>query len=368
MILAVDDDESVLHLLAASLTTIGFAVEACASAAEALKRAEAENPQLVISDIVMPDMNGFEFRDAYRRKFPHRATQFVFLSSLSDPDSMVKGLGMGVDDYLVKPVHPEVLKAKVRSLVNRKRRYESQIFHGDIAKFPFVKIMQFCELKGLTGVVDLFGGGQRAHLRFKAGNLDLDNVEEGDTDIEKIYDLTEGTFTITVQPIDYDQIKDAALVPDLPKSEPMANIEKPMGKLSGIKVGSRLFQVQTEFVTYPDNQVYSIVILDGKVVLKRSVPTDATQDKADLTKIIEAQHLKVENEVREKLHDAASKKADAEETPKEKYDRLFEAGFEKYQQRDYAGALAVWEEAHKINPTDKTLEINLAIVRKKIGA
>ena len=368
MILAVDDDDIVLQLLTKSLSAIGFVVDACNNAAEALNRAAAEDPQLVISDIVMPEMNGFEFRDVYRRKFPHRQTPFVFLSSLSDPDTVVKGLGMGVDDYLVKPVHPEVIKAKVRSIVNRKRRYESQIFHGDIAKFPFVKIMQFCELKGLTGVVDLFGGGQRAHLRFKAGNLDLDNTEEGDTDIEKIYDLAEGTFTITVQPIDYEQLKDAALVPDMPRSAPMADIEKPMGKLSGIKVGTRLFQVQTEFVTYPENQVYSIVILDGKVVLKRSVSTDATQDKADLTKIIEAQHLKVENEVREKLHDAVSKKADTEESPKEKFDRLFEAGYEKYQQRDYAAALTVWEEARAINPTDKTLEINLSIVKKKISA
>jgi len=366
MILAVDDDDTVLQLLAKSLTQIGFAVEACASGAEALERAGAEDPQLVISDIVMPDMNGFEFRDAYRRKFPHRQTPFVFLSSLSDPDTMVKGLGMGVDDYLVKPVHPEVIKAKVRSIVNRKRLYSTQVFHGDIAKFPFVKIMQFCELKGLTGVVDIFGGGNRAHLRFKAGNLELDDAQEADSDIEKIYDLAEGTFTITVQPIDYEPIKDAALVPEAVRSAPMADVEKPMGKLSGVKAGQRLFQVQTEFVTYPENQVYSIVLLDGKVVLKRSVSTTAGQDKIALAKIIEEQHQQVENEVREKISDLGAKKSEAGESPKEKYDRLFEAGFEKYQQRDFAGALAVWEEAHVINPTDKTLEINLSIVKKKL--
>ena len=367
MILAVDDDDAVLQLVAKSLSTAGFVVAGCRSAAEALERAEAEDPQLILADVVMPEMNGFEFRDAYRRRFPHRVTPFVFLSSLADPDTIVRGLGMGVDDYLVKPVHPEVIKAKVRTILNRKRLYSTQVFHGDLAKFPLVKIMQYCELKGLTGVVDILGGGQRAHLRFKAGNVELDETGEGDADIEKVYDLTEGTFTITVQPMDYEPLKDAALAPDATRAAPLPDVEKPMGKLSGIKVGHRLFQVQTEFVTYPENQVYSIVIFDGKVVLKRSVSTSSAQDKAALAKVIEEQHLKVEAEVREKLTDVAAKKSDVKETPKQVFDRLFETGFDKYQTRDYAGALAVWEEAHAINPTDKTLEINLSIVRKKIS-
>ncbi|MBI5694535.1 MAG: response regulator [Nitrospirae bacterium] len=365
LIIIVDDDDEVLGGLKETLAGAGYNVAAFGSGSDVLEYAATHEPRLVISDIVMPEMGGFDLKEQYGAAFPGRATPFVFMSSLTDPVVMVKGLDSGAEDYLVKPVHPEVMKAKVRSILGRKAASLTPIFHGDLARYPFVKLMQFCELKGLTGSVEITAPGFRTTLGFKAGNVVLDGLDDADSLIERLYDLTDGGFSIHAVPVDFSELGDAMVTKPAP-AEGRKDREIPMGKLSGIDVNGRLLQVQTEFVTYPSDQLLSIVILDGKVVYKKSVPPPAGMDKTALERVIEEQHTAVEGEVRDKISGIVKKKESSGESVSARFSRFFESGFEKYRDKDYAGALADWEEAYKANPTDKTLQINLSIVRKKL--
>lgn len=363
MIIAVDDENFTLEIISRSLEAEGFSVKTFTDATEALVFAAGQEPEMIISDISMPIMGGFEFKAAYSRQFPQRLTPFVFLSSHADPETVVKGINTGADDYLVKPVHPDVLRAKTRAILRRKEKYSAQAFHGDLSRFPLVKILQFCELKGLTGTVEIPQDGGVARLLFRGGNIDLDDPGVAAT-FDRLYDLTVGTFTIRPQPVDFGEIAEAAIV-EVPAASPNEST-KPMGRLSGIKVNQRLFQIQTEFVTYPENMVMTVVILDGKVVTKRNGPVPPSADRTSIERLIEEQHLKVEAEVNEKVAAKNRTREETEETPREKVGRLFEAGFDKYRAGQLKEALELWEEAHALDPQDKTLEINLSIVRKKL--
>lgn len=365
MIFAVDDDQEVLATLDAILKQTGYTVRTFDSAAKALAAAANEDPQLIISDVMMPDMGGFEFRAAYQRNYPMRQTPFVFLSSRNDAETIVQGLDSGADDYLLKPPHPEILKAKIRSIIQRRHQCVAPAFHGDLGKFPLVKIMQFCETRGLTGRVEIPIGKRTAMLRFTGGQIEFSESAEESDILDELYGLEEGLFSIYPTQVDFTSLASVAAQPPAPAVLP--EVEKPMGILSGVRIGQRLFQIQTEFVTLPENHLLSLVILDGKVMMKKSTPTTAT-DRVTLTRQLEIQHQQVENEVREKaLERSRSKKAE-EEDPREKFNRLLEEGFEAYRKKEYSMALVSWEEAYVIDPANKTLSTNLNIVRKKIAA
>ena len=368
MIFVVDDDLSILEMASETLTAEGHKVETFSSAAKAVEKAADMEPELIISDILMPEIGGFEFKEKYAQKFPHRPTPFVFLSSLSDAENIVRGLDLGVDDYLAKPVNKEVLKAKVRSLLNRNKRYSTPIFRGDLAELTFDKLLRFCESTALTGEIEISGGDSHARLQVRGGNIIFDEVS--DSVLEQLYSSSDGIFTISSSPVDFRQLEQMSVGQEKkPNSPPpIADMEKPMGKLSGVKVNNMLFQLQTEFVTYPENQIVTIVMLDGKVLMKQSkpVPPDRT-DRRELEKTIEEQHGVVEDQVRDKINDLVKKKSTIKESPKEKFNRLFEAGFDRCREGKYEEALAVWEEANALNPDDRITLANIKMLRKKLG-
>jgi len=365
MIIVVDDEEGVVELSQASLEKAGFAVRSFTVPTEALAFLENCTPDLIISDLMMPEMDGFVFRETYLRNFPERSTPFLFLSSVSDPDSIVEGLKRGADDFLVKPVDYRVFTAKIQALLRRKAAPE-HVFHGDLARFPLSKVMKFCELKGITGSVTIIGDGVSTTFACRVGNFELDGQADY-SQFENAFDLSAGSFTISIQPVDYSELRDVQSAP-LQNSIESQGQDLPMGKLSGVKIKQRTFQVQSEFVEKPHQQVLTMVVLDGRVVLKRGTPALLSLGRVALQQLIEEQHISVEQEIREKITSRIEAKSNIEVSQKERFNVLFEEGWEFYCKKDYAKALALWEEAQGINPTDKTIETNLKIVRNKLAS
>jgi DNA-binding response OmpR family regulator len=384
MIFVVDDDPEAGGPAVEALRAAGLEAQFFPRAQEALAHAAEEEPVLILSDVVMPEMNGFAFKAGYAARFPSRTTPFVFLSGLADADSVVRGLDQGADDYLTKPVDPKVLAAKVRAILNRRKRWTVPVFRGDLKRLPFMKLLQFCELKGITGQLEISAETLCTTLPLKAGRLVLEGME--DTLLEQLYDLAAGVFIIHAQPVDYREIEAMALAESAPAGTPAADTavaappaaaaapvpppdkqELPMGRLSGVRVDERLFQLQTEYVQHPVPQVVTIVIYAGRVMLKRKV--DIPPEKRARTAVeavIEELHTGTEQELRNKIAELAKKKPEEQESPKDAYSRLFEQGFELYREGKYRESLEAWEEAYRINPTDRILETNLAVLRKKL--
>ncbi|GAB1442242.1 hypothetical protein MASR2M39_10770 [Ignavibacteriales bacterium] len=116
-VLLVDDDASLARLFQYSLTKEGFECITASSGREGFEKAKHFLPDLIISDIMMPNMNGFEFRKIVLEDSDIQKIPFIFLTAKSGEDDILEGYDLGISDYVVKTAGPKVLVAKVSALL-----------------------------------------------------------------------------------------------------------------------------------------------------------------------------------------------------------------------------------------------------------
>jgi two-component system OmpR family response regulator len=116
-VLVVDDDQNIADVLSMALRYEGFAVEGAASGRAALKGAEGFRPHLIILDVMLPDLDGFEVA---RRLGERRAEiPILFLTARDTTEDKVRGLTLGGDDYVTKPFSVEEILARIRTILRR---------------------------------------------------------------------------------------------------------------------------------------------------------------------------------------------------------------------------------------------------------
>ena len=116
-VLIAEDSRIQAQILEKKLHEAGFEVRVAVNGALALESARAERPTIVISDIEMPEMTGYEFCSAMKSDPALRTIPFILLSTLSEPEDIIRGLDCGADNYVTKPYDPEFLIARVRALL-----------------------------------------------------------------------------------------------------------------------------------------------------------------------------------------------------------------------------------------------------------
>ena len=115
-VLAVDDNRTNLHILQVFLKKLGHQVILAENGEKAVQRFQMEAPDLILLDIMMPVMDGFEAARRIKASTQERWTPIIFLSALNRDENLVEGLEAGGDDYLTKPINFVVLEAKLRSM------------------------------------------------------------------------------------------------------------------------------------------------------------------------------------------------------------------------------------------------------------
>ncbi len=130
-ILIVDDDRTLRAALTRYLQDRDFIVYSAASGLEGFNSFSQNAPNLIVSDVVMPGMDGFELCARVRNAETGLLLPFIFLSARCDLEDRIQGHTLGADDYLVKPFHPKELIAKIEAQLARASRISSQI---DLAK------------------------------------------------------------------------------------------------------------------------------------------------------------------------------------------------------------------------------------------
>ncbi len=131
-ILVVDDEERLVSLVKAYLEQEGYRVATAKDGKEALIAARTEKPDLIILDIMMPEMDGYEFMRLHRRE---QNTPIILLTAKVDKDDKVVGLELGADDYVTKPFRPRELLARIRAVLRRSGETEptaETLHHADI--------------------------------------------------------------------------------------------------------------------------------------------------------------------------------------------------------------------------------------------
>jgi len=111
-VLVVDDDQTVRALLSAVLGAAGFKCDCVPNASEALAAVAGGHHDLVLLDIGMPDIDGFRVLKALRRNDPARSPAVIIVTSATGEDDILRGFGLGADDYVTKPFKPRELVAR----------------------------------------------------------------------------------------------------------------------------------------------------------------------------------------------------------------------------------------------------------------
>ena len=130
-ILLVEDDVQFNRIVCSYLTGIGYNVVGCYSAAEAFEQMEKMTFDMIISDIMMKNINGFEFAEQVRTT--NKDVPFLFLTARDDLQAKEKGYKMGIDDYIVKPVEMKELSFRIEAILRRaKIANKNKISIGDL--------------------------------------------------------------------------------------------------------------------------------------------------------------------------------------------------------------------------------------------
>jgi len=118
-ILLVDDEKDILEIVGYNLSQEGYQISTASNGKEAIIKAKKELPQLIILDVMMPEMDGIEACENIRKIPELQDTIITFLTARSEDYSQVAGFDAGADDYIAKPIKPKVLVSKVKALLRR---------------------------------------------------------------------------------------------------------------------------------------------------------------------------------------------------------------------------------------------------------
>ncbi len=118
-ILLVDDEPDILEIVGYNLSEVGYQIVTAENGIEAVKKAKKEKPQLIILDVMMPEMDGIEACENIRKIPELKDTVITFLTARGEDYSQVAGFDAGADDYITKPIKPKVLVSKVKALLRR---------------------------------------------------------------------------------------------------------------------------------------------------------------------------------------------------------------------------------------------------------
>lgn len=123
-ILLVDDEPDILEIVGYNLSNEGYQVITAQNGLEGVKKAKKEKPELIILDVMMPEMDGIEACENIRRVPELKDVIVTFLTARGEDYSQVAGFDAGADDYITKPIKPKVLLSKVKALLRRLKKEE----------------------------------------------------------------------------------------------------------------------------------------------------------------------------------------------------------------------------------------------------
>jgi DNA-binding response OmpR family regulator len=118
-ILVVDDEPAIARMVKMSLSVEGYQVRTASSGFDALEQVEDRRPDLIVLDIMMPGMNGYEVCMELKNHPQNKGIKVIFLTALGNPGDAQRGFAAGGDDYIIKPFDPDELLDKVKEILGQ---------------------------------------------------------------------------------------------------------------------------------------------------------------------------------------------------------------------------------------------------------
>jgi len=180
-LLLVDADPRSVRVLEVSLKKAGYSVTTATDGLDALAKIESLTPDLVLSDTRLPKLDGYTLVRKLKERPEWASIPIVFLTSQKSIEDKIRGLELGVEDYLTKPIFVRELIARVNLLLARRTQENIATtrgstsgrtrFAGSTSDMAVVDLLQTFEVSRKSGVVHLRSGGQEGHVYFRDGKV-----------------------------------------------------------------------------------------------------------------------------------------------------------------------------------------------------
>jgi CheY-like chemotaxis protein len=213
-LLLVDGDPKSLRVMEVSLKKAGFSVTTAVNGRDALEKCEISGPDLLLSDTKMPEMDGFELCRRLKQDERFKGTPFIFLTGQKSVEYKVKGLELGVEDYLTKPIYIKEIVTRVKILLEKKEKERLEkkdlkaSFAGNLSDMGVVDLVQTLEMGKKSGALHVKSTkGLEAVCYFRDGRIldcELGKLA-GENAFYRLLNWQEGEFAIEFRPIERDE-------------------------------------------------------------------------------------------------------------------------------------------------------------------
>ena len=295
-LLLVDGDPKSLRVLDVSLKKAGFDVTTATSGREALTLLEASQPDLIISDTDLDEMDGFELCSQIKARPEWAKIPFLFVSGRKSIEDKIRGLELGVDDYLTKPIYIKEIGIRVRTALQRaeRERMESRRegrtrFAGDLSDVGVVDLVQTIELNRKSGIIHIVNRDtRRGSIFFRDGKVIDAEVSRlsGANAIYRLFSWSEGQFAVEFKQIRRHDVIDTPMAPLL--MEGMRRLDESTRLLDRLPSTGSVLEVDCralaeELAELPDEVNSVLRLCDGTRTLQEVVEDSDHPDLEALT-------------------------------------------------------------------------------------
>lgn len=216
-LLLVEPDPQSLRVLEVSLKKAGFSVTTAGDGSDALTKVELSTPDLILSDTRLPRLDGYELVRRLKERHEYSAIPVVFLTGQRSIEDKIRGLELGVEDYLTKPIFVRELIARVNLLLAR-RTHDSMAtnvpvsrrtrFSGSLEDMGVVDLLQTFEVSRKSGVARVSDGRREAKVYFRDGKVvdaELGRLR-GEEAVYRALILNSGEFEVEFCPVQNEDI------------------------------------------------------------------------------------------------------------------------------------------------------------------
>jgi len=225
-ILIVDDDVEALKLIGLMLERKGYEIQATTSGEKALQKASEAIPDLIILDVMMPDIDGYEIARRLRDQPETQEIPILFFTAKSDIHDKIAGFESGGDDYLTKPIHPAELLSRVEALLKRGTRQGAETERGQAVVFLPIKGGVGNSTLALNAAITLSKEKDEQKsllIEFQDGSGSL-AMQMGSRSTLGLQDLTEEAGAFTMEKLDTYLLRHSASLYILPASSKPAGM------------------------------------------------------------------------------------------------------------------------------------------------
>ena len=211
-LLLVDSDAKSLSVMEVSLKNAGFSVTTAVNGLDAIEKVRLSIPDLILSDAKMPELDGFELCRKLKDEERFARVPFVFLTGQKAVADKVRGLELGADDYLTKPIYIKEIVTRIRLVLQRRekelleRKGSSSSFFGNLSEMGLVDLVQTLEAGRKSGTLrmTLSGRSPEAAVWFREGKVIDAEVGRrgGEAAFFRLLSFSEGVFSIEFGAVD----------------------------------------------------------------------------------------------------------------------------------------------------------------------